>query len=46
MHRHGRRGARAGVQREPNIVFVPAMVNLHEGHIELIPIAKPRAGRL
>jgi pantoate--beta-alanine ligase len=40
---HSAADLRARLQRVPNNVFVPTMGNLHDGHIQLINIAKPRA---
>src|SRR5690349_6920838 len=40
---HSAADLRARLQRVPNNVFVPTMGNLHDGHIQLIGIAKPRA---
>lgn len=40
---HSAADLRARLQRVPNNVVVPTMGNLHDGHIQLINIAKPRA---
>src|SRR5262245_14410118 len=40
---HSAADLRERLRRVPNNVFVPTMGNLHDGHIQLINIAKPRA---